>query len=223
MNWGAWDEQWSTYPKQFLWASSHYYNQREWPNILWLIFQENSVFSLTCHPWSSRLRSTARSHITASPAWKSRSFRHRSCRNIPKHFSSSDVEAWNEEYRTKLHQSMWRIKKSIYVICLLDSLEVFKSASSSAAVTKIWYLLNQTLLIRIVLTMEGRSLRSRDGINHPTPKEWKSTLNVATCLLFNLSSTTSLKVTQSWPPPSINRSESKNSSQQLWWKSDPSL
>lgn len=47
----------------------------------------------TCQPCNKRLRSTALSHMMASPAWKSRSFRQRSRRNMPKHFSSSEVDA----------------------------------------------------------------------------------------------------------------------------------
>lgn len=49
--------------------------------------------TITCQPCSSRLRSTALSHMTASPAWKSRSLQHRSRRKMPKHFNNSEVEA----------------------------------------------------------------------------------------------------------------------------------
>lgn len=58
---------------------------------IWIRWTFNCI---TCHPWSNRLRSTARSHITASPAWKSRNLRQRSCKNIPKHFKSSEVDAY---------------------------------------------------------------------------------------------------------------------------------
>lgn len=50
--------------------------------------------SLTCQPWSRRLLSTVLSHITASPAWKSLNRVHFLCRKTPRHFKSSDVEAW---------------------------------------------------------------------------------------------------------------------------------
>lgn len=46
---------------------------------------------ITCHPCNNKLRSTARSHITASPAWKSRKRQQRSRRKIPRHFKSSEV------------------------------------------------------------------------------------------------------------------------------------
>lgn len=49
---------------------------------------------LTCQPWRSKLLSTVLSHMTASPAWKSRSLVHLLCRNSPRHLSNSDVEAW---------------------------------------------------------------------------------------------------------------------------------
>lgn len=52
-----------------------------------------STSIITCQPWSSKLRSTALSHMTASPAWKSRSLQHRSRRKMPKHFNNSEVEA----------------------------------------------------------------------------------------------------------------------------------
>lgn len=49
--------------------------------------------SITCHPCSKRLLSTALNHMTASLAWKSFNFLQRSCKNIPKHFNNSEVDA----------------------------------------------------------------------------------------------------------------------------------
>lgn len=57
----------------------------------------DDVKFFTCQPCRRRLRSTALSHIIASPAWKSRNLWHRSRRKIPKHFNNSDVEACKEQ------------------------------------------------------------------------------------------------------------------------------
>lgn len=78
--------------------------------------EENNKKKLifTCHPCKRRLRSTARSHMTASPAWKSRSFLQRSCRNMPKHLRSSDVDAWCFVF-DEIWKRKKREKKSIFI------------------------------------------------------------------------------------------------------------
>lgn len=68
----------------------------------WHVHQDKkSERSPTCHPCNSRLRSTALSHMIASPAWKSRSLWQRSRKKIPKHLSSSEVDACKEKREKK--------------------------------------------------------------------------------------------------------------------------
>lgn len=87
---------------------------------------------ITCQPCSNRLRSTARSHITASPAWKSRSLKQRSRKKMPKHFSNSDVEACKKEKRSKrsVKKSTWSVSVreepcKRLMCCLFECSKVF--------------------------------------------------------------------------------------------------